>query len=145
MHTTATAGSTAGGRRPDLAGVAGPGTCICGAVVGCRSPALSPVSAYVTRGVAELRPPAAVRACRTARAPSFTRSGHGWPTDASRTRSGQMRRSQRTQRARHPAAGRRWQVVTADSESTGRLLGTGRTVSRWGGGEQNSECRWTGR
>ena len=51
----------------------------------------APIRTYVTTGaVARHRPPKTVRACRTERCPSFTHSGHWWPTAASRMQSGQM-------------------------------------------------------
>ena len=52
----------------------------------------------VSAGLAERRPPYAVRPCRVDFAPSATHDGQWKPTAASRMQSGQMVRSHRWQR-----------------------------------------------
>ncbi|CAM5276872.1 hypothetical protein STENM223S_11373 [Streptomyces tendae] len=70
-------------------------------------------STYVTTGVADIRPPAMVRACLTERA-SFTHSGHWWPTAASRMQSAAARSSQRVHAGGRSTAGSA-RTLAADS------------------------------
>src|SRR3954468_2227997 len=59
---------------------------------------LAMISAYVTYGVADIRPPYTPCGVRTESRPLRTHSGHWNPTEALFMQSGQIGRSQRTQR-----------------------------------------------